>query len=205
MQELYRALFDKVPDFSGISLPVVNGISPVRTIFVAQEIVEWTEGRPLEGTYRALARLCFPDYPIEKAKCDLDLDLAAGRNDRSPRKHSYIVSIHDVQESNEDARHDSLVLRRDESRGQTLLEYLLHTASYFIATGGHLDERTWTRCTATHRRVLDKRDRREAIGHWVDGRLSISWIEPEIKRSYLASRLVYLVPRSSTHVRPLEV
>jgi len=191
MQELYRALFDKVPDFSGISLPTANGVSPLRTIFVAQEIVKWTDGKPLEGTLMALLRLCSSDVSMRDATYGLRLDEVLVRNERSPEGGSYIFSVHDVREARDDAGNFlNTWLKPNQSRGQTFLERVLHEASYYLERSEHLDERTWTLCSSSCHN-----DGSLISVRWVQDKLGYSPVEAKFSLKmpkYLRPRRVYL-------------
>jgi len=80
----------------------------------------------------------------------LNPDTEVNKNDRNPRKDSYVVSFRRSVEADEENRNlstDDLKNRGD--KGITLLERLLLELGYFAATGQHLDIESVTLCAGS--------------------------------------------------------
>src|SRR3989344_6831992 len=104
----YEKLFGKRPELSQINIPKIpEGISSIRLIIVASEIIEWTHNRALQGTYEQLGKhfLC---SSRESDDCGSNLDSTITDSDRYPRYDSYAVWVRNSQEADEEFADQSL-------------------------------------------------------------------------------------------------
>lgn len=141
--EVYKRLFGQIPNWNRIVIPAKppEEIGPVRLIAIPQDICEWTNDQPIQGTFSALSKF-FPiwgEYPGR-------LGRIIGQNVRAPQLGSYAVWVRDVREAIDGFDLESL-------SGITLLERFLLEADYFFEQGEHLDCERITRCSGS--RFLD--------------------------------------------------
>ncbi|MDO8729254.1 MAG: hypothetical protein Q7K26_05235 [bacterium] len=141
-------LFDKRPNFSGIRLPEKpEGVGPVRLIAVVRELLEWTNGHPLQGTQNALKK----QFPCWEYTSDLDQEITV--NDRNLKNGSYAVWVKDVREADEDLKKLSANdLAEQKIPCIITLERQLLEADYFFEKGEHLDQQNVTLCSGSRSR-----------------------------------------------------
>ncbi|MFH1473085.1 MAG: hypothetical protein ABIF06_01570 [bacterium] len=178
---VYERLFGHKPDLSQIVVPEKpKGFGPMRLVVVAREIVEWTNGRPLQGTQDALKKH-FPCWQYVD-----DLDEAIMKNDRDPRSGSYAVWVRDVQEADEEfANRSANDLMAEKHTGITNLECAIFEADYYFETGKHLDVQNVTLCTGSRHR-----GGYVPLTLWHD-RFRVDWAHPSASYSRLHSRRVW--------------
>ncbi|MEK7147720.1 MAG: hypothetical protein AAB758_00310, partial [Patescibacteria group bacterium] len=179
----YQKLFPMaLVELSQVRIPEKpEGFGPMRLIVVAKELVEWTNGKPLEGTQEALKKH-FRGWEYTD-----DLDVAIPTNDRDPRNGSYAVWVKDVQEADDENTHKSADdLKSEGHTGITLLERQLLEADYFLEKGEHLDIVNVTLCTGSR-----YRDGGVPRGYWDGGRFSVDWCSSAHRLGSLPSRRVW--------------
>lgn len=181
---VYEKLFGKKPDFSGIHLPAKpDDMGPMRLIVVAQEILDWTGNRPLQGTLDALKKH-FPCWQHES-----DLDEAIVKNDRDPREGSYAVWVRDVREADQaNANKSANDLSAENHTSITVLERALLEMDCYLDHGEHLDRQSWTLCAGSRDRDGDAVPR----AYWDVDKFCVSWCNPYGHSSDLRSRRVWV-------------
>lgn len=115
-----------------------------------------------------------------------DLDRAVPTNDRDPNNGSYAISFRKTIEADPELASKSADdLKKEGTKGITLLERLLLELGYFLATGRHLDIENWTLCSGS----------RGSVGRvpyvlWDAslGRLDVFWHSADSRYSDLRSR-----------------
>jgi len=134
---VYEKLFGKVPNWDGVIVPAKpEGFGPSRLIAVPQDICEWTNNKPIQGTFNALVKY----FPCRQYASELDR--MVDNNVRAPQMGSYAVWVKDVREADDTFDTESVV-------GITLLERELLEADYFFEHGEHLDPQMVTRCSGS--------------------------------------------------------
>lgn len=141
-QSVYKKLFCKTPELGGIRIPTrPQGFGPMRLIVVVQEIVEWTDNRPLQGTMDAL-KAYFPCWQNVR-----NLDVIVTQNDRDPRNGPYALWVRDVCEADEEnAGKSANDLASQGHVGITLLERMLLEMDYWMENGENMDFTNRTLC-----------------------------------------------------------
>ncbi len=116
-----------------------------------------------------------------------NLDTEVTKNDRDPnRDGSYVVRFKKTIEADEELKNLSADdLKKQNVKGNTLLERLLLELGYFLVTGQHLDVKNWTLCAGSRGSDGSVPDVR-----WnSDGReLSVSWYCPVHRSPRLRTR-----------------
>ncbi len=172
-QNFYRDQYHMECDFSQVRIPErPKGFN--RLIFVAQGITA-------QRVYDRLSELftCWKYW-------DDSLDSAVPTNERDPKNGSYAIWVRDVVEADEQHKNKSAKdIQGEKLATETLLERLLHEHKFHLETGGHLDVKYITLCTAS----------RNSGGyvpgvHWDGGGSRVDWYGPGLSSAYLRSREV---------------
>jgi len=114
------------------------------------------------------------------------------KEQRDPSRGSYIASVKDIVEADEENKNQSAVQRREQNcQDNTLLERLFFGLVYFLYTGKHLDVLFWTLCTGSRRRTgrVPGVDFNPACG-----RVCVDWYYPANHDDALRARSVVSSP-----------
>lgn len=157
-----------------------------KTLVVSSQLNLWVmpviKGVTCDKAVQALRKLGVDLYSYVN---NLDKDVKT--NDRDPNRNgSYIISFRCSIEADEENKYFSAnQLKECNHKGITLLERLLLELGYFLATGKHLDEKSWTLCAGS--RCSDGGVPRV---YWCsDGReVYVDWCSPDYSDAYLCSR-----------------
>ncbi|MDO8590840.1 MAG: hypothetical protein Q7R65_02580 [bacterium] len=114
-----------------------------------------------------------------------DLNTSVTKNDRdSNRDGTYAIWVRDAVEADEELKNLSANdIKKQNIKGVTLLERMLHELKYFLETGKHLDIENVTLCTGS-------RDSGDGVpdAYWCDGRFRVYWCHPDDADSGLRAR-----------------
>jgi hypothetical protein len=114
-----------------------------------------------------------------------DLNKVVTKNSRDPKKQgAYLVSIKATPEADEDYAD---LTQTPNPTHITLNERLFIGISFFLATGTHLDQKVWGRCSGS--RSSDG-DVPEVDWHSHSSELIVLWYNPDIRHDFLRSRSV---------------
>lgn len=167
----YREVFGIIADFSQVKLP------PRKEGF--ERLIVVAKGMTLNGIYET----CVKRF---KCWCYYDnLDASVTENDRDPnRDGTYAIWVRDVVEADKGLKNLSANdLKRQETKGVTLTERMLHELKYFLETGKHLDIENVTLCSGSRRS-----DGRVPGARWGDCRFCIRWDDPGDAHARLRAR-----------------
>lgn len=132
---------------------------------------------------------CRSGLGIKFSLYDEDLDSAVPKHDRDANRDGpYIIGFRrNVEADEEFANKSANMLAEVSHKGICLPERLLLGAGYYVATGQHLDTRTWTLCTGS--RFVDG-SVPYVYFHPDDGRVYVDWYYPGTHDPNVRSRSV---------------
>lgn len=176
--ELYMMLFGKAPDFSGLAVPEVPNDGEYLTIVVDQE---------LAGSKEVLFQARKKLFPTWKYTDDsLDVAIPAEKDERSPRKGTYVIRVRDSKSPDTELLNKSANdITSMNIKTMTDTEYALFSAMYFLKHGEHPDKNTWTLCSGSRCADGDVPG-----GRWRDDESCVRWCSPSDCRPLLGSRRV---------------
>jgi hypothetical protein len=153
----------------------------------------WQVVMPKGLTYALVAKVCRKLKVWLNSESDLQaIDLDKEQRDPN-RDGTYAVSFKASQEADEENANQSANDRQAKNcQDITVLERLWLGLVYFLVTGRHLDERTWTLCTGSR-----CSDGFVPGVRWVDG-FRVDWFHPDVSHDCLRARSVVSLPVEQT-------
>ena len=179
--ELYFALFGKVPDFSGLTVPEVPQDGHEYLVIVVDKDLCPSK----EVLFQARNKL-FPCWKYTNE--NLDTAIPVENDQRKVVDGSYVFLIRDSETPDSDLMNLSAnQIAEMNVKTSTDTEYALFSGIFFLKHGHHPDRKTWTINSGSRHRDGDV-----PYGHWDGYESNVSWYSITHRLPSLGSRRVWV-------------